>query len=146
MISLQIPEGRFRTRTKDQKKYIFDPVRRRFVFLSPEEWVRQHLISYLTGPMKYPPSLLSVEKELRLGEETKRCDIVVYDRSGAPWMIVECKQWDEPLGEKVLQQAIRYHLAITVKYLLISNGRDTFCIGLDPVTGHRYLEALPDLE
>jgi hypothetical protein len=146
MIALQFPEPKFRIRTQQDRKYIFDPIRRKFVFLSPEEWVRQNIISYLVGVMNYPASLLSVEKEIWVGEIKKRCDVVVFDRSGQPWMIIECKEMDMVIGEGVLQQSLTYHQALPVKYVVISNGNHTHCIRLDPVQGHEFMTVLPAYE
>lgn len=114
--------------------------------LSPEEWVRQNLICYLLEVKHYPASLMSVEKEVRLGELKKRCDIVVYDHSTHPWMIIECKEMEVEIDQAVLDQVIRYHMSTPVKYLVMTNGTTTYCALLDPAKGHRFLDKIPDFE
>jgi hypothetical protein len=120
---------------------IFDPVRKRWVLLTPEEWVRQNFINYLTVSKKYPAALIAVEKEIKLGELKKRCDIVVY-KDSLPYMIVECKEMNVPLDEKVLQQAQRYNITLRVPLLVITNGSHT--IAFEHKNGSiRELSALP---
>ena len=93
--------------------------------LTPEEWVRQNFLNYLVKKMDYPGALMSIEKEMNLGELRKRCDIVVYTREAEPWMIVECKEMGVPLNNTVLEQIVRYHIALPVPYLVITNGSNT---------------------
>ena len=100
---------------------IFDAIRKKWVQLTPEEWVRQNFLQYLLQEKKYPAALLAVEKEVQLADVKKRCDIVVY-RNSLPWMIVECKEMNVSLDEKVLQQVIQYNMAVPVNYLVITNG------------------------
>jgi hypothetical protein len=134
MTPLQYPPADFRIKkekekprgreTGAEKEYIFDTVRKQWVRLTPEEWVRQNFLNYLLKVMKYPASLIAVEKEIRVGELLKRFDILVYDRNHQPWMLVECKSMDEPLTEQVLQQVLRYNIGVPTNYLVIVNGHD----------------------
>lgn len=110
------------------KVKVFDEIRRKWLQLTPEEWVRQHLINYLVKEKKYPISLISVEKELVLNDTKKRYDIVVYSKSLEPIIIIECKAPEVNLSEKVLEQALRYNLVLKVPYLMISNGLNDFII------------------
>ena len=99
--------------------------------LTPEEWVRQNMIQFLLHVMQYPSSLIAIEKEIRLAELKKRCDIVVYDRNQSPWMIIECKEMKVALSQKTLDQILRYHISLPAKYLIITNG--SYCAGYQKI-------------
>ena len=111
---------------------VLDPVRRRWVALTPEEWVRQNTILYLHKQCGYPLELMQVEAAITLNGLTRRCDIVVYDRNVRPWMIVECKKEEVQLSQKVIDQACRYNLVLQVPYLLLTNGRQQLCLQVNP--------------
>ena len=106
----------------DGRREVLDPVRRRWVALTPEEGVRQQTIQMLHVQYGYPYELMQVEGSITLNGMTRRCDIVVYGRAVRPMMIVECKQADVPLTQKVLDQASRYNLVLQVPYLYVTNG------------------------
>ncbi len=125
MLYLQFPEYEFKIKKESGGEFIFDEVRKKWVRLTPEEWVRQNFLQYLIKTKKYPFALMAVEKEFLLNEMKKRCDIVVY-RNEAPWMIVECKETAVQLNEPVLQQILRYNMALPVEYLVITNGHHSF--------------------
>lgn len=127
MIAIEFPAPDFKIVNENDKTLIFDRFRKKYVVLTPEEWVRQNFLNYLTQTLSYPASLISIEKELYLGELRKRCDIVVYNKETRPWMIVECKEMDVPLTQTTLEQIVRYHMAIPAAYLVITNGVNTFC-------------------
>lgn len=114
----------FNTKLKKQKDqtYIFDEVRKKWLLLTPEEWVRQHLIHYLILEKKYPVSLISIEKEIILNDLKKRYDIVIYNKQLMPVVVIECKAPYIELDKTVVEQALRYNLIIKAKYLMISNG------------------------
>lgn len=114
---------------EQDKEWIFDEVRRQWIMLTPEEWVRQNMLHYLVYVKKYPASLIAVEKELKLDELKKRTDIVIYDSNTEPWMIIECKEMNVSLDHKVLDQILRYHLAMPVSFLIITNGH--YCFGFE---------------
>ena len=141
MLSLQYPPNNFRLRESEGKRQIFDAHRKKWVVFTPEEWVRQNFLQYLLQIKNYPASLIAVEKELKLGELSKRFDILVYNRRHEPWMMVECKAMEVPLTESVLQQLLRYNLSIPVTYLVITNGTGTFVF--ERISGR--LEALADI-
>jgi hypothetical protein len=126
MIVVHYPEPAFKTRNEGEKKFIFDSLRKKWVKLTPEEWVRQNFIQYLLQEKKYPASLVALEKEIQLGELKKRFDLLVYDSEHRPWMLIECKAMDVKLDDAVLEQIIRYHAAVPVSYLIITNGAVTF--------------------
>ena len=95
------------------------PLRKRWLVLTPEEWVRQNFLQYIVRVKKYPASLIAIEKEIYLGELKKRCDIVVYSRDTLPWMIIECKEMNESLNAKVLDQILRIIITLPAKLLVI---------------------------
>lgn len=121
----------FRLKKQDDKEFIFDVVRKKFVALTPEEWVRQHVIHYLIENKNISRSLLSVEKTLSLYEMTKRADIVIYSKEGHPEMIIECKAPEVRITSSVFEQAARYNLKLRVRYLLVTNGNESFCCEVD---------------
>ena len=128
MIKIENPPYQPRIKKENEKEFIFDDVRKRWVVLVPEEWVRQNFLQYLTRVKKYPASLIAVEKEIKLGDLKKRFDIVVYDRDSKPWMIIECKEMNVPLDRSVLDQVLRYNISLQVPYLAITNG--SYCMAL----------------
>lgn len=114
----------FNTKIKKQKDqtFIFDEVRKKWLLLTPEEWVRQHLIHYLIQQKKFPVSLISIEKEIILNDLKKRYDIVIYNKQLKPVLVIECKAPYIELDTAVVEQALRYNLIIKANYLMISNG------------------------
>lgn len=134
-------------RTQDGRHEVLDILRHRFVTLTPEEWVRQHFINYLTKHKGYPAALLANEVELRVGDKQLRCDSVLYDSSKAPQMIMEYKAENIPLTEKVLTQVSTYNMLLHVRYLIVSNGNQHLCLHLDTKTGSwRFLPEIPDYQ
>jgi hypothetical protein len=115
------PAYDFKIKEEGGKPFIFDNVRKRWISLSPEEWVRQNFLQYLLQVKQYPAALIAVEKEIAVGHLKKRCDIVIY-KNDKPWMIVECKEKDTPLTSAVLEQVLRYNIPLQVQYLVITNG------------------------
>jgi len=124
MIVLQYPSYPFKIKALHGKDQIFDPFRKTWVLLTPEEWVRQNLLQYLVQNLDYPSSLIAVEKEIKLGELSKRFDIVVY-KNEMPWMIIECKEAKVRLNEKTMEQILQYQQVLAAQYLFISNGHET---------------------
>ena len=124
MIVLPYPSYPFKIKAINGKDQIFDPFRKTWVVLTPEEWVRQNLLQYLVQTLHYPSSLIAVEKEIKLGELSKRFDIVVY-KNELPWMIIECKEAKVSLNEKTMGQILQYQQVLTAQYLFISNGHET---------------------
>ena len=119
------PEPGFRMKKEGDNTFIFDSIRKIWLLLTEEEWVRQNFIQYMTQVLKYPVAYIAVEKELILNEMKKRFDILVYNKEYQPWMLVECKARQIPLNENVLQQVLRYNMTIPVNYLVITNGITT---------------------
>lgn len=105
---------------------IFDEIRKSWVKLTPEEWVRQNFVQYIVQVMNYPAALIGIEKEMKLGELRKRFDLLVYNKEHQPWMMIECKAMDVELSEKTVEQIIRYHISVPVPYIVITNGSYTY--------------------
>jgi len=119
---LNLPEYSFKITGKEGNKIILDPIRRRYVKLTPEEWVRQNFIQYLINKGKYPPGLLGIEVMFSFNKLKRRVDILVHNRSGQPVMIVECKAPEVALDEKVFEQIATYNMKYKVLYLVVTNG------------------------
>lgn len=129
MIEIRFPEHNYKIRKEKGKEVIFDECRKQWVVLTPEEWVRQNFLQYLIKVMGYPASLISVEKEIYLGELKKRFDIAVY-KDAKPWMIIECKEMKVPLTEAVIRQVLNYNIAMQVEFVVITNGKSTMAVQL----------------
>jgi hypothetical protein len=141
MIAVQYPEPEFRIKRQDGKQYVFDSIRKTWLLLTGEEWVRQNFVNYLITGLNYPSTVIALEKEIWLNDLKKRFDILVYDREHKPWMLVECKEPNVALNEDVLQQALRYNITVPVKYIVITNGNAT--IGWRKGTELKMLEEMP---
>ncbi|MEI6884868.1 MAG: type I restriction enzyme HsdR N-terminal domain-containing protein [Bacteroidota bacterium] len=145
MPRLNLPEYQPRTRlSKDGKEEIYDVVRRKFVRLTPEEWVRQHFINFFVSHHDYPLSLLQVEGKLTYNHLTKRSDIVVYGRNGKPLMAVECKAPSVEITQKVFDQLAMYNFTLGVSYLVLTNGMQNYICRMEPEKGsYSFLEKFP---
>lgn len=130
-LNIQFKTYPFRLKKQEGKEFIFDVIRKRFMPLTPEEWVRQNIIHYLLEEKKISRSLLAIEKQLNLNGLSKRTDIVVYNNSGLPQMIIECKAPSVKITQAVCNQAARYNLTLRVKYLLLTNGNTHYCCEVD---------------
>lgn len=142
-MKIEFPKYPFRIKGEQGKEVIFDPLRKCWIRLSPEEWVRQNFLQYLIQIKQYPSSLIAIEKEMMLGELVKRFDILVYNKDHKPWLMVECKAMDVELNKKVLDQVLRYNIAVPVEYMVITNGSYTAAFGKKG-TGLEILEELPE--
>ncbi len=121
----------FKIRDNGLQREIFDVVRNRYVALTPEEWVRQHVIQWLHYDLGYPLELMQIEGTITVNGMMRRCDIVVYDSDVRPFVIVECKKETVSLTQKVVDQACRYNLSLHVPYLCITNGPQRICCKVD---------------
>ncbi|CAN5477316.1 type I restriction enzyme HsdR N-terminal domain-containing protein [soil metagenome] len=128
LVLLNLPEFAFQVREQGQSKQIFDSVRKRFVSLTPEEWVRQHFMRFMIDFKSYPASLMAVEKMVKVNNLSQRADIVVYSREGKPWMIVECKAPSVSLSQDTFLQAARYNMTLNVPFFVLTNGLEHFCL------------------
>ena len=126
MLLIEYPEPNFKLKQAEGKEFIFDPLRKKWLLLTPEEWVRQNFVQYLITIKKYPATLIALEKVIRLGELKKRFDILVYDSVHQPWMMIECKAPNIKLDETVLEQLLRYHISVPSGFLVITNGESAY--------------------
>jgi hypothetical protein len=126
MVQLNLPPFEYKVTKIGEKPHIFDIIRRKYLLITPEEWVRQHVLHWLINHHRYPKSLIRTESGLQYNQLAKRTDILVYDREGKTFMLAECKAAHIPLTETVLEQAIRYNAILQAPYLLISNGLEHF--------------------
>ena len=143
MIKIYYPSYPFKIREPEKnKEEIWDELRKQWVRLTPEEWVRQNFIQYLLTVKNYPAAYIAVERKMRLGELTKRFDLLVFDSGAQAWMLVECKAMEEKLDSRVLWQVLRYNMATPVKYIVITNGGECHAF-VRGITDFEEITALP---
>jgi hypothetical protein len=121
-ITLKYPLFKAKIKKQKNQTYIFDEIRKKWLVLSPEEWVRQHLINYLINHKNYPVNFISIEKELFLNNIKKRYDVVIYNKQLIPKILIECKAPYIELNTGVIEQALRYNLVLKANYVMITNG------------------------
>ncbi len=144
MHQLNLPSYIYKMKETDGKTYIFDAIRKKYLVLTPEEWVRQHFINLLLNHYGYSKSLLRLEGGLSYNKLQKRTDIVVFDNDGKPFLLVECKAADVPINRAVIEQASRYNLTMQCPFLVVTNGISTFCFKINFETGkYEQLKDLP---
>lgn len=129
MIKIIYPESKPSIKKEGVQEFVFCIIRKRWILLTPEEWVRQNFLLYLTEKLQYPSSLIAVEKQMKLGDLKKRFDIIVYGKDTIPFMIIECKEMNIKLTETVLQQVLRYNTNIQARFIVITNG--SHCFGFE---------------
>ena len=146
-MQLNLPEYAFRTTPKEGRTFIFDVYRRRWVKLTPEEWVRQNFIRYLAEEKHFPPSLMALEHSLRFNQRDFRADAVVFSTSGKPLLVVECKAPEVKITQKIFDQIIRYNFEFQVDYLIVTNGLAHFCCRIDKTNQtYEFLKEIPDYD
>ena len=143
MRKLNFPGYRFRTKSIENNLHIFDPIRKKFVVLQPEEWVRQHVLQFLLKTHKYPVSLLAVEKKIQVAQTEKRFDVVVYKPNGTIFMLIECKAPEIPINQDVFDQAARYNLSANADWLMLTNGIKHVYYRIDYIT--KKCQFVPDI-
>ena len=144
MFKLNLPEFKYSLKNADGKVWIFDVIRKKYIVLTPEEWVRQHFVQYLISALSYPRPLIKIEGSLRYNTLSKRSDIVVFDRHGMPWMVIECKSPEIRISDEVLRQASMYNTTHKAKFLTVTNGMAHYCCSIDWSTNKiTLLEGLP---
>jgi type I site-specific restriction endonuclease len=145
MYSLNLPAFDYKVKKVEGKLLIFDSIRKKYVPLLPEEWVRQHFLHYLLENKKYPKSLIKVEGGLHYNERQKRTDIVIFDRNGSPWMIVECKAPEVAISQNSVFQASVYNSTLRAQYITVTNGLTHHFAQIDWQKGvTQWLESIPD--
>jgi hypothetical protein len=131
MTALNLPSYNFTFKSSENKRLIFDQLRKKYVVLTPEEWVRQHFVQYLLSEKKYPTSLVAIEKELRMNNLKKRTDILIFNKQGDPQIIVECKAPSVPITQATFDQIARYNLKLHASFLIVTNGLQHFYCQMD---------------
>lgn len=131
MSELNLPKFDIKVIKREGKPFVLDKLRKKYVALTPEEWVRQHFINYLVAEKGYPEALIANEMRVDLNGQNKRCDSVVFDRAGSPLVILEYKASSVAVTQKVFDQIARYNMVLRVPYLIVSNGLSHFCCRVD---------------
>lgn len=145
MQKLQFPSYSFRFKNSENKIAIFDEIRKKFFLLTPEEWVRQHVVQYLLQDKNYPKSYINIEKLIKVNELNKRYDIVVYQPNGELFLLIECKAPEVKISQQTFDQIARYNLVLNAKYLMVSNGLNHYFCKIDfENEKYVFLEELPN--
>lgn len=147
MTPLNLPAFEVKVKKSEGKVFIFDSVRKKYVALTPEEWVRQHVVNYLVNHRYYPKSLFRIEGSLNYNSLQKRSDILIYDRAGKPWMLIECKSFSIKLTQRAFNQAAIYNMTVGARYVAVSNGMVHYCcVAPGPGEVAEFLEEFPEFE
>ncbi|WP_293295152.1 type I restriction enzyme HsdR N-terminal domain-containing protein [Allomuricauda sp.] len=145
MQGLNFPPYSFRIKNSQNRQYIFDGIRKKFVVLQPEEWVRQHVLRYLVFTKNYPKSLINVEKQLTINNLKKRYDVVVFNPDGSIFLLIECKAPEVNITQAVFDQIARYNLQLKSKYLMVTNGLAHYYCEMDHKNEkYMFLEDIPE--
>lgn len=145
MRKLNFETYQFRLKNSENKVRIFDVIRKKFVDLQPEEWVRQHVLHFLIETKKYPKSLINVEKQLTINSLKKRYDIVIYNSDGSIHLLVECKAPKIKIDQKTFDQIAKYNLQLEASYLMVTNGLEHFFCKMDlNEEKYTFLKDIPD--
>ena len=144
MQKLNFPAYSFRFKNSENKVSIFDQIRKKFILLTPEEWVRQHTVKYLVQEKKYPLSHINVEKLIKINDRNKRYDIVVFKTNGEIFLLVECKAPEISISQTTFDQIARYNMILKADYLMVSNGLNHYFCQMDYENEkYIFLEELP---
>ena len=147
MESLNLPTYEFRTAKREGKRVVYDPFRERYVRRTPEEWVRQHFVRYLTQELDVPAGLVAIEAAFQYQGQPRRADVIVHDRQGAPLLLVECKAPRVSLDQEVFDQCARYNIVLEAPYLVVTNGRVHYACAIDvEARSYSFLDDLPPYE
>lgn len=131
MKQLQFPSYSFRFKNSENKVAIFDEIRKKFIIITPEEWVRQHVVQFLLQDKKYPKSHINVEKLLKINDLNKRYDVVVYNPDGSIFILVECKAPEIKISQHTFDQIARYNMTLNAEYLMVTNGLNHYFCKMD---------------
>jgi hypothetical protein len=147
MQKLNLPNYKFRLKSSENKTLIFDNLRKKYMVLTPEEWVRQHFVQFLIEEKKYPASLIALEKQLTLNNRKKRTDILVFNKKGNHDIIVECKAPKIKITQATFDQIARYNLKLKANFLVVTNGLDHFYCKMDfENEAYIFLKDIPNYE
>ena len=131
MQNLNFPTYSFRFKNSENKVSIFDEIRKKFILLTPEEWVRQHVVQFLLQDKKYPKSYINVEKLIKINDLSKRYDVVVFQPNGEIFLLIECKAPEVAISQQTFDQIARYNLVLKAKYLMVTNGLNHYFCQMD---------------
>ena len=144
MQKLNFPSYSFRFKNSENKISVFDSLRKKFIILTPEEWVRQHVVHYLLSEKKFPASLLSVERQLKVNNLIKRYDILAFNPNGSIHLMVECKASSVKINQDSFDQIARYNLSLNATYLMVTNGLEHYYCQMDyEKEKYHFLEDIP---
>ena len=147
MQKLNLPEYSFRIKTTNNKEYIFDTLRKKFVRLTPEEWVRQNFVQFLITEKKYAPTLIAVETGVKVNNNPQRADLVVYDRMGNAALVAEFKAPEVQINQQTFDQIARYNMMLKVNFLIVSNGLNHYCCKIDFIgKAYSFLPDIPEFD
>ena len=147
MKKLNLPAYEFKLKQEGKKTKIFDALRKKELVLTPEEWVRQHVVQFLIEERNFPRGLIALEKGLKLNGLTKRADILVYSKNGNPLFMVECKAPEVKITQTVFDQISRYNISLNLPYLMVTNGLEHFCAKIDFIEKNvSFLKEIPQFE
>ena len=147
MQQLNFPTYSFRFKNSENKTYIFDEIRKKFIVLTPEEWVRQHVVQYLLLDKKYPKSLINVEKLVKVNDINKRYDGIVFNSDGSIFLLIECKAPEVTISQQTFDQIAQYNLVLKAEYLMVTNGINHYFCKMDfEKETYVFLKELPNLK
>lgn len=145
MDKLNLPSFNYQLKQTDDATQIFDIIRKKYLVLTPEEWVRQHFVHLMINQFEYPKSLISLETGLLFNQLQKRTDIIVYDRNAKPFLLIECKAATVELSQNTFEQVCTYNQTVKAPYICITNGLKTLCCSVDLDTNEvKYIDSLPN--
>jgi type I site-specific restriction endonuclease len=144
MQALNLPTYYFKLKSENERNYIFDVIRGKYIILTPEEWVRQNIVRYLNEEKEYPLSLMSLESGFSLYQTKKRTDILIFNREAKPIAMVECKAASIKINQSVFDQIIRYNLSFRLVYIIVTNGLQHYCCKIDNDNlTHEFMNEIP---
>ena len=147
MQQLNLPEYSFRIKKEEGKSYILDSIRKKYILITPEEWVRQHFIHYLIQEKNFPESLMAVEKKITSNGRIFRFDLLVYNKKGQPELVAEFKAPEVKISQASFDQVVRYNMVLRVKYIVVSNGMQHFICEIDyEKNSYIFLKEIPDFK
>lgn len=143
-MQLNFPTYKFKTKSEQNTNYVFDIIRKKYVVLTPEEWVRQHVLLYLATEKHYPLSLLAVERGLNVNGRKKRFDVLTFNKNGQPHLLIECKSPDIPVNKNIFEQIAIYNSQFKAPYLLVTNGLQHVVVKYaEDFVGYEFLDEVP---
>jgi hypothetical protein len=145
MQKLNLPDYSFKIKMREGKTYIFDSLRKKYIRLTPEEWVRQNFVQFLIQEKNFSPALIAVEAGVKVNNNPQRADLITFDRLGKPLLVAEFKAPEIKISQLAFNQIVRYNMQLKVKYLIVSNGLEHYCCQINyDDNSYLYLPDIPD--